>query len=211
MKTESKANLIFVTILIILMVPGVFMLVRRKLNGDRTSAALPDPVPYALAYNQPPPTPPGLPRMEPPFVRDWVQQIVREKIGIDTSVLRNANEPIVSDAYFTQALSVTRHENGPSDIWLMIWRDAPTPSAGDPQIFLTPASAKPAASISIEPIDVPKDVRHALQGVGYIDPPPRVWLGHWQSSGDGGNVAAPKQIQIKHPLSTPAVETIPLP
>lgn len=208
MQKESKANLIFVVVLIITMVPGVTMLIRRKLNGDRTTSALPDPVPYALAYNQPPPTPPGLQRMEPPFVRDWVSGIVRDKIGPDVRLLTVSNQPVVSDGYFTQAVALVPSADGGSDLWLLIWRDAPPPSDTDPQVTAPARDNAVASAVSLQPIDIPPDVRHALQSVGYIDPPPRTWLGRWHFAASAAPLG---ELKLLHSVGQPRSENLPLP
>ena len=218
MKKESKANLIFVIVLIGTMIPGITMLVRKKLNGDHTSAALPDPVPYALAYNQPPPTPPGLPRMEPAIVRDWVQRVMREKIGIDTSMLRGPDGPVVSDAYFTQWISLqglippSGNAGGGADIWLLIWRDQPPATADDPKVASANRPDRFCDVVSLESLRVPVEVRHSLQSVGYIDPPQKVWLGryrwHFGDYEGGGGI---RSFKITHNVSQPREETLNLP
>ena len=217
MKKESKANLIFVSLLVCSMIPGIFMLVRKKLNGDMTSAALPDPVPFAVAYNQPPPFPPSLPRREPPVVREWVARLTQEKVGIDVSLMRSATGgPVVSDGYLTQSIAVdgglpTGH-GGSIKLWLLIWRESPAITASDPVLSPVSYPENAARVISLEQLPVPKDVRHALQGVGYIDPPQKIWLGCYELQySDVPGAGMLNQIKIAHSSGQPRIEILNLP
>jgi len=137
MKRENKINLIFVTVLILAMIPGITILIRRKLSGQGASAVMPDVPPFAVAYNQPPPYPPGLQRIEPLAVREWVRGVVGDKIGKDVPLLSNSQGAIVSDAFFTQAVAIVPQPNAGTDLWLLIWRDAPPPSKTDPAVGRT--------------------------------------------------------------------------
>ena len=202
MKRENKINLIFIIVLIAAMIPGLTILIRRKLSGQGASAVMPDVPPFAVAYNQPPPYPPGLQRIEPLAVREWVRSVVRDKIGKEIPLLSNSQGAIVSDAFFTQAVAVVQQPNNGTDLWLLIWRDAPPPSKTDPAVGRT--GGDDAAVQSLTAIDVPLDVRHALQDVGYIDPPKHAWLGCYRFAGD----QPPKDITLAHRTGRPVTELL---
>lgn len=174
MRKEARLNLIFFGILLVLLAPGFLILMRKKLSGTDEPNYLPDPIPHSTAYNQPLPVPPGLPRNEPPEATEWVNSLVREHVSPTARMLRTGtNQPVVSDAFRTQAIHV-HHDGAAGRVVLLVWDERPSL---EPRVQVE-VGAEPAGTSESKRtmIDVPKKVRHALQRVGYVDPPEKVWL-----------------------------------
>lgn len=173
MRKEVKLNLLFFGLLIPLMAPGFVILIKKKLNDPTKPSFGRESVPVSSAYNQPPPVNPRLPRVEPSEARQWVTQLVQDRLGTSTTLVRisNGSAPPMGDAFCTQLLTTT-----PS-LCLLLWTAREDVSASNPQVTLIAGDQRSTlAEVNAERVDVPKTVRHALQKVGYLDPPERVWL-----------------------------------
>lgn len=163
MSRELKANLVFIIALLIVAAPGVFIMMRKRMeqsshgNGGDFMRSV---VPSSVAFNQPPPYRPNLPKYEPPVARAWVETEIRKTLPADARVIRARDgTPIMSDNSRLQLLSInTRTAH------LLLW-DNP---AQLPQLTPTPTS------VEMKKLIVPKDVRHALQNVGYVNPPEEI-------------------------------------
>jgi hypothetical protein len=177
MTREQRANLIFVSVLILLIAPGAYILLSKKLRGTSDPNFMPDPVSVSAAYNQPLPVQPGLPRVEPPEARQWIGNLLKDRIDPETSVLRDpSGGPVVTDSFRTQVAQLSRHDTLAS-AWLVVWDDRNDLTASQPAIVVYQGPARYQSSgRNLERLDVPVTVRHALQKVGYLDPPKRIWL-----------------------------------
>src|SRR5439155_25260156 len=78
MTKESRYNLIFLAVLLALMLPGAVILFRKKLEPTLRPMSEPDPVPRTIAYVSNGTVPPGMRRVEPPHLAEWVDQVARE-------------------------------------------------------------------------------------------------------------------------------------
>ncbi|HEX8323012.1 MAG TPA: hypothetical protein VF595_03785 [Tepidisphaeraceae bacterium] len=209
MTRELRANLIFFVCLVLFVSPGFLILMSRKLNGRDRPNDLPDPVPSAIAYVQPPPVPP-LPRIEPKPVRDWVRQLLQDRQGSDARMMRDADKAVVSDRFVTQLVSIAPAENGATRVALLIWDERS--ELATEQLRLTAevgGRTIDAVVARTEPIDVTRRVRHALQDVGYVRPPEKVW---WLSA-TLATTERPKSLTLHRRLTadTPEPEVIAVP
>lgn len=169
MRKESRANVIFFLVLLVLIAPGFVILMRKKLSGPTDPAHLPTMIPHQAAYIQPDPIPPRAPRVEPAAVRSWVTQQLHDRVDPNASVVRDQTGagPLVGDKFVTQIV----HRVG-GQLVLLIWR-----AEIEPLSFETKVDGASLGVPSVEWVDVPKDVRHSLQKVGYTDPPERIaWV-----------------------------------
>ncbi len=176
MTREKRANLLFISILLVLLIPGFVILMRKKLNGGSDPNYMPQPLPHAAAYMQPPPIPPTVPRVEPAEVLQWVTNLLHERVAPDVSVLRNdaGTGPVIGDRFTTQVVYVTPATNEQIGVYLLVWDPRPIDS---PITFTIDGKAPKLPVTTAKPVDVPKNIRHILQRVGYIDPPQRVaWV-----------------------------------
>ncbi|HEY0008741.1 MAG TPA: hypothetical protein VGB55_08465 [Tepidisphaeraceae bacterium] len=186
MRREPKANLIFLLILIPLLVPGFVILMNKKLSGTTEPNYMPEALPSSSAYIQPPPVPPSVPRVEPPRVRQWVGDLLRERAGAEAILARGpkGQGPAVGELFRTQLLHIT--DKSPRTIRVMVWDDLPL-TERNPMIRLNAGEGEiTASSQNLEKIDVPRDIRRALQSVGYVNPPQHVWLASAEFPVDAG-------------------------
>jgi len=179
MSKEARANLIFLVVLAIVIAPGFIILVKRKLAETGQPNFLPDPVPHAAAFNQPPPVPPSVPRKEPAEVRGWVTSQIQQRFNPKAALVRTADgsAPVMGDRYLTQ-LTMLNHDDAKNlRVAMVVWDASATVATAPAKIVIksdgvdTPADATDGFQL-----EVPADVRHALQAVGYIDPPTRVLM-----------------------------------
>lgn len=208
MRKEVKLNLLFIGILIVLMAPGIVIVMRKKLSGSSKPSYLPHDVPMSVAYNQPPPVPPRLPRVEPSEARQWVTQLLQERVGPNALLSRSEGgaAPVMGDAFVTQLLTVAPRESGWT-VCVMLWTERQDVSERNPTLTLISSTGRPIVEhVSVERLDVPKLVRHSLQKVGYIRPPEKVWLLTGQA---GPTNATPASLTVRF-AGQDAIENVPL-
>ena len=174
MSRELRANLIFVCILLVLSAPGFYILMAKRIAHTGPPVDLPDPVPHAVAYVQPDPVPPGLPRVEPPEARAWVEQLASEH-GV-VKIYRGADdEPMLSSDHRVQVVE-RRDAGAHTAIALIFWQEPSSAMQFVADARNSRGQVK-AQNVVARSIAVPTTVRHALQRVGYIDPPDHVaWV-----------------------------------
>lgn len=167
MRRELKANLIFFGILIPLLVPGFIILMNKKLSGTTEPNYMPEALPSSVAYMQPPPIPPGLPRLEPPKVRQWVNELMTTRVPATAGSMRTQEGgPVMGDAARTQLLWT-----GPRGIALLVW-DKRDLSEKTTTVNVIGESTMTSQSVGLHRIEVPRiEVRRPLQSVGYVNPP----------------------------------------
>lgn len=171
MRKESRANIIFFLVLLVLILPGFVILMRKKLAGPTDPAHLPTLIPHQAAYIQPEPVPPRAPRIEPPAVRAWVTRELHDRVDPNATVARDSTGTgaVVSDRFATQLVHASDRQ-----IVLLVWS-----ADSDPLTVTIGTSSGEESNLELTRtwIDVPKNIRHALQNVGYTDPPERIaWV-----------------------------------
>ncbi|MDB5326591.1 MAG: hypothetical protein JWM57_2160 [Phycisphaerales bacterium] len=180
MTREVRANAIFVCVLVVLCAPGFYMLMKKRLSGSGDSNAQPVPALYSAAYNQPPPFDPRLPRIEPATVRDWVRGLLQARQGSTVRVARDGESPdagpVISDQFVTQLAGISANSDGSLALSLLRWADTGEQTTESPKVTADLGGRSVELIVNrMDPIEVPPNVRHALQAVGYITPPLRVW------------------------------------
>ncbi|MGN6726715.1 MAG: hypothetical protein ACTHLZ_12400 [Tepidisphaeraceae bacterium] len=180
MTREIKANLIFLAALIVLVSPGFYILMKKRLNGPSKPIFMADPVPVTAAYNQPPPVPPTLPRIEPKLAKSWIVETLQADAGASARLMRTSDDeaagPVMGDRFITQGIAQQTTPAG-TTIRLLAW-DARTQSVGDARVQGS-LNGKPVdgGATEVRQLDVPVYVRHTLQDAGFIDPPTKVgWI-----------------------------------
>ncbi|GIW76893.1 MAG: hypothetical protein KatS3mg104_1956 [Phycisphaerae bacterium] len=196
MRKETKANLVFALLLLILIAPGFFILMKKKLSGSTEPAHLPPLIPHEAAYIQPEPIPPRAPRVEPPEVRGWVMTLLHDQIDPNSRMVRDPlnDSPIVGNRYTTQ-LVYMNHDK----LVFLIWSD------NVPSVRVWVDGSSELVTDSVTWIEIPKHIRHVLQKVGYIDPPQRI---AWVQAKLPGILASGQRIKIVYP---PTEEFLKLP
>ncbi len=179
MTREARANLIFGIILFVLMAPGFVLLMRKKLSGSSEPNYMPQAPPHAAAYMQPPPVPPSVPRVEPAEVKQWLTNLLHDRVSPTASVTRgrDGSGPAISDRFTTQLLLSESPAGQPLKLHLLFWDTQFNPDG----LTVSVSDEKQTLPLTVETpvtwVDVPKDIRRTLQHVGYIDPPTKIaWV-----------------------------------
>ena len=176
MKREIKANVIFAVILLILVAPGAIILVRKKLNGPSDPNYMPKALHNSVAFNQPPPFPPGLPRVEPSDVSKWVgTELVARSNGLAIPIRNPTDQSAIMGSRFRTQLLGQQIIDGKLRIYLLIWDESVTQQS---LLKITSVPNNLAGTIqTFASLTPPKNIRHALQRCGYVDPPvSAVWV-----------------------------------
>jgi hypothetical protein len=223
MKKETRNNLIFITILLALILPGAVILVKKKMQPGERPIGAPDPVRKTTGYMDPYPAE-TVPRLAPPLTLQWVAGLAVEPPS--TPPGSPAPDTGIAWQRLTRKTSATspQPEVGPADapaaqrageqlmspnrlfqlvsfaprtgtLRLIVW-DADTP-ADQLRVSL---DGKPADLSAAWRVDMPKPVRHDLQEAGYVLPPERVLV---------VDLKTPLQGQIKIDAG-PRTDTLPL-
>lgn len=173
MTKETKANLIFLAIILALLLPGGIILFRKRMNPDARRADLPDPVPTTVTFMDPQPTPPGMRRVAPPKTMQWFAKIVQDHVG--SSAITSLNDadglPLMSDGKSFQ-LAAIREEPSATRVWAVSWepndadffRSAHWTLATHDHVF-------DGAGKTFEEIAIPDAVRDELGENGLLKPP----------------------------------------
>jgi hypothetical protein len=177
MSRERRYNFIFFGCLLVLMTPGFFILMHKKLTGRSDPNYMPNALPSSIAYMQQPPFPPGMPVVEPSPVREWVTQLLQNK----SPLARTPDDrPVMNNTRQIQLLSRTPVNDVTHNVLILLWAAADITQ--QPQVKMVDGSTSLLQSASL--VDVPRPVRHALQRAGYINPPFQLWLISFEAPAD---------------------------
>ena len=180
MKSETRANLIFITIFLGLSLPGLVIMLTRSI---RTSglAVPPPPVRGVFAYMDPTPQFEGLPRVTPPAAARFVHRVVNRLTTMQPglrSVLEDAtNAPIMSRRLSLQLIALGAHENT-YRVAVIGWHPRFNPLPALYQ-FTGQRGATSVAGVlgQYEQQNLSLEVRSELRDYGYIIPPESVmWM-----------------------------------
>lgn len=168
MQKEAKWNAIFLTILIIILIPGAVILVRKKLDPNSRRMGEPDPVRKTTAYIDPFDVPDTFRRLVPPKAEAWTASLL--PAGAATT-LNYKGTPVVSEARQFEVLTFTRNAKGVA-FTALIWN---LPD-GKPALEVKAKAA--VGKDAIDPLElrhesvaIPKEVRDELRYAGFIKPP----------------------------------------
>jgi hypothetical protein len=183
-KRETRLNLWFLAVFLVLSLPGAVILFRKKMDPSASRMDQPDAVLSRVAFMAPPPVPPGVRWMVPPRTRAWLEELTQQKAGTamaSTVVGGPEWEPIISDDHRLQVMSVATVKDATSAA-LVLWRGATSIEASSYRLDVSLGSrAEQGAVESVEPVPIPADVRKELVSLGYTHPPMQVlWIrAHW--------------------------------
>jgi len=172
MQKETKSNLIFLIILLIVMIPGGVILVRKKLDPTSSKMGEPDPVRRSTAYVDPFEFPDDFRRLVPPGTEDWVATLVPTHLARPPATAPSDNgKPVVSEQRMFEVLSFTRNSTG-IKASVLVWH---LPGNKPPTLVKAKAAAGKqvldAMEVKIVPVEIPASVRKELRLSGYIRPP----------------------------------------
>jgi len=176
-RPETKVNLWFLVIFLVISVPGAVILFRKKLDPSASRMDQPDAIVRALPYMTPPPWPPGMRWIVPPSTKHWVDAIARLHGGEDQaeSAVRGGPEwvPVISQDHLLQL--VTHHVGKNSSTFgLLVWSDS---LPLDRAVYRVTCGRFKLDVTGVSRISVPSDVRHELVTLGFSRPPENVtWI-----------------------------------
>lgn len=180
MTRETKANLIFVIVIVAVTLPGAVMLFKKKLSATRMMY-LPDPVKRGLVYMNPMPAPPSVARVVPPLTAAWVAELGGDRKVGGPVPMRPAGEgkplPVMSQNQVFQVAA-----SAPADdhwrLWLLAWDPRLSPDTACLSVRADLMNGPTAGVIeSAEAIVLPPSIRKELQEFGFTRPPDRVvWI-----------------------------------
>ncbi len=179
MKSETRANWIFLAIFMLIMGPGLIILTRKAYK--KGAAGMNPPAPKTVvAYNNPNPQNPMLPRVVPPETNAFVESIAYRLLKLQPELKRVKlpdGKPIMSEKLSLECIAIgagTRNYY----VGLVGWDRnlAPLPSIYD---FVARREGEdvPAKMAAYEQLNMPIDARSELQQHGYFLPPDSVmWI-----------------------------------
>ena len=180
MTRETKANLIFVIVIVAITLPGAVMLFKKKLSATRMMY-LPDPVKRGLVYMNPMPAPPSVTRVVPPLTAAWVAELGGDRKVGGPVPMRPASEgkslPVMSQNQVFQVAA-----SAPADdhwrLWLLAWDPRLSPEPGRLSVRANLINGPATGTVeSAEGIVLPPSIRKELQEFGFTRPPDRVvWI-----------------------------------
>ncbi len=187
MTKETRANLIFVAVLIVLLLPGAIILVNKKMQpGEKGLFYLPTARPHQAAYNDPLHKP-GEERVVPPEAISWLNEISASQTRDGAKTLRGK----ISDKRVFELLTINQPDDSitPDTVPFLItahWQTQATPNLKACKLVLerkVAGSSKPA-TYPLQPIEtrtvaVPDQVLEALRDLHYVVPPRQIIIVTW--------------------------------
>lgn len=171
MKQETRYNTIFIVALLAISLPGIIMLVRKKMNQPprETRGALAAPVRTEVVYVDPLPHGPRLKAVVPPLTRQWVASQSPLVASLDDDVV------LASARRSFELIGIDRRDNHLA-VTVLLW-DPRLPQVPDRIGFsITGAAAAREGTIrTFAPVALPEPVQSELRNRGYLTPPPQVW------------------------------------
>jgi hypothetical protein len=175
MKRETRANLIFITIFLLVAIPGVFKLTMKAYNSGGRDPAMRRPVRGEWAYMDPTPQVRDLPRVVPPgigrFVWRTADRLERMQPGYRSIVPPDGAMPVMSERLGLQLLG-TGSSGGSFHLGLLAWNSKYAPLPTQFTIVGQRGGVEVEGKLTAyEPMNLPVELRMDLQETGYIVPP----------------------------------------
>jgi hypothetical protein len=218
MTRETRYNLIFLAVILLLLVPGAVLLFISRLHQTAARPmSAPVPAPRTIAYMSPNAIPPGMHRVAPPHTLHWVQSVARDKVGAGAwdALLCPTGEddlPLMSARHAFQVIAM-RRDHSDLAVWVMFWNKAPSENQ---QIWTLGADNMPLVLADSQNIPIPHLVRDEM-GENQIFIPPKNALVQkilvpQQSADNGGElVASTIELHARLKDGTTDFATIPIP
>lgn len=208
MRRETRANLWFLVVFLVLILPGGILLFRKKLNPSASRMDQPDQVNRQLPYMTPPPYPPGMKWIVPPLTRRWLAGLAREKAGSDgllSAVPPGPEwEPVISGDHLLQVVSLTRGASS-QGISLILWNGSLpiAPSAYDVTLGSPPHESRATVN-RVERVVIPAEVRREWVSLGFDHPPTEVT---WIEASAAQSGTSEEHVRVDCPDASPPVHS----
>ncbi len=182
MKRETRANLLFLVLFILISVPGAVILVKKKMVPGAPSMAMPDAVIQRLPYMSPLDTPPQIARIVPSQTSAWVAALTRDRAdGSPVLMLQGDHgpQPLMSDDHLLQVTSIKATPQTRT-ISMILWDPhLPADTNAGKLTFsaITSQGALCGQILQSEKLPVPVPIIRELSNAGLIQPPSHVlWI-----------------------------------
>jgi len=182
MRSETRANLIFLTIFLAVALPGAVILFIKKLDPAAAPMYLPDPIHQRLPYMAPQWTPDEVTRVIPPITGKWVEQLTGEQ-GAGSGVALHERLPLISE---DRMLQVTAMKYTPSRliVYTILWDgEEGVDAANYRAAILSAGTTISGRVVAVRKIPMPDAVRKELMNDGYVAP--RKWVAWLELQFDG--------------------------
>ncbi len=175
MDRETRYNLWFLIVIVIILAPGAVILVRKKLDPAAKPMYLPDAMPRQAAYNDAMQTNPRLERAVPPMTGQWVMQLAQQHWPRVKMVgPEKWYEGLASTRRYFEVVVSAVDAQGVLRLGIVTWDPAMT---GQPSALRFAVDGEPMKVSVFNTYAVPKDVRKELQGFRFVNPPLKVgWV-----------------------------------
>lgn len=180
MKSETRANWIFLALFMLVMGPGLIILTMKAYK--KGAAGMNPPAPQSVSsYNNPNPQNPALPRVVPPQTAGFVDAITQRLQQLQPELIRaervRGSLPTMSEKRLLEFVAAGEGKDA-SFIGLVGWDRtfAPLPSLYRFTAVRGEREA-PATMLAYEQLNLPIEARSELQSYGYTLPPDSVlWI-----------------------------------
>lgn len=177
MTKEAKFNLVFLVVLLLVSLPGLVILIKKKLDPEARRMSEAPYVRRTEAYNNPLAASTSSRRVVPPLTARWVESLATERLGaapLRYMAAGGREEPVMSEGRRFELLGIRQAPEGTTLI-VLAWLG----ELGRREVEQFEAQAESLGalqSVEVDQIDVPHEVIEELKDEGYIVPPAQVGL-----------------------------------
>jgi hypothetical protein len=170
---ESRANLFFAVLFVLISIPGLVMLVRKMMDPERGPMWMPPAMHSGLVYIDTIDAPPNIKRFAPARTTAWVRDLVRQRFGPaapPTIIVDGDDLPVMSEGRLAQLVG-REQRDGSTRIAVLFWNLPRESTPTSVQILRDDAAL---SDVKTESIEVPQEIKRDLQESGIPAPPLRV-------------------------------------
>ena len=175
MRRETRFNLIFLIVFILVALPGAVILFRKKMDPTAHRLDQPDPVLHRLPYMVPPPAPPDIKWIVPDKTQAWVESLTAPAPTLSSGPPGPQWEPVISPDHLLQVLSVAPAPVETA-IVLLFWTDMGAGSPAPELFSVTVDKTGKARVAEVKSVELPREVRRELVMGGFVRPPQSVMV-----------------------------------
>lgn len=168
MRKEAKYNLIFLVVLLALCIPGVTMLVRKKLNEDGDMrGGMSAPVPTSVVYADPLPKGSNIRQIVvPPQTHAWAWGLAG-RVPVD-------DEVFISRERSFEVIDLQSDDTA-TTVVVLLWDTRLTAEGSRLQVDVERDNRlTPGRVVSVEPVTLPEEIHGELQRSGYLMAPQQI-------------------------------------
>ena len=171
MKGETRANLIFILLLIPVLAPGAIILARKSYDTGTAPLAAPPATRAEYAYNDPWQRPPGQMRIVPEKTGRFVAEQARQRFAVREQGQAHWFKQVISSARGFEVLAAANEGDGTVRLGVLSWNPVLTEAAAAARWTL---DGRPLAYRGFEAVDLPEPLRQELVKIGFVRPPKQV-------------------------------------